>query len=86
MGNINNRDLWAVILAGGSGRRLWPLSRTSFPKQFIDLHDSGSLLASSIERASGLNNLKQILDALSISDGTNAPSGCTVLQCMPVQP
>jgi len=61
MGNINNRDLWAVILAGGSGRRLWPLSRTSFPKQFIDLHDSGSLLASSIERASGLNNLKQIL-------------------------
>ena len=61
MVNTTKKDLWAVILAGGSGRRLWPLSRTSFPKQFIDLYDSDSLLASSIKRASGLKNLKQIL-------------------------
>ena len=61
MVNTTKKDLWAVILAGGSGRRLWPLSRTSFPKQFIDLYDSRSLLASSIKRASGLKNLKQIL-------------------------
>jgi len=26
-----------VILSGGSGKRLWPLSRTLFPKQFINL-------------------------------------------------
>jgi len=31
-----------VILCGGSGTRLWPLSRTGFPKQFLCLtgHDS----------------------------------------------
>ena len=28
-----------VILAGGSGSRLWPLSRESFPKQFLQLSD-----------------------------------------------
>lgn len=28
---------WAVVLAGGRGRRFWPLSRNHLPKQFIDL-------------------------------------------------
>jgi len=28
-----------IILAGGSGSRLWPLSRKSFPKQFLNLLD-----------------------------------------------
>jgi mannose-1-phosphate guanylyltransferase len=28
-------NILPVILCGGSGRRLWPLSRTSFPKQFL---------------------------------------------------
>ena len=30
-----------IILAGGTGSRLWPLSRKSFPKQFINLLDEG---------------------------------------------
>ena len=33
-----------VILCGGSGTRLWPLSRKSFPKQFVPLIDGKSLL------------------------------------------
>jgi mannose-1-phosphate guanylyltransferase/mannose-6-phosphate isomerase len=33
-----------IILAGGSGTRLWPLSRTNFPKQFLKLKNSGSSL------------------------------------------
>ncbi|MDD4708304.1 MAG: sugar phosphate nucleotidyltransferase, partial [Firmicutes bacterium] len=36
--------MYAVILAGGSGTRLWPLSRTQFPKQFIDFTDNGRSL------------------------------------------
>jgi len=33
-----------VIMAGGSGSRLWPLSRKNTPKQFLDLNNSGSTL------------------------------------------
>jgi len=33
-----------IILAGGSGTRLWPLSRNRYPKQFIKLHDQGTSL------------------------------------------
>jgi mannose-1-phosphate guanylyltransferase len=36
---LNNN--YCVILAGGKGRRLWPCSRESFPKQFIDFFGSG---------------------------------------------
>ena len=39
-----------VILCGGIGSRLWPESRTSYPKQFIDLFDGKSLLEITLER------------------------------------
>jgi mannose-1-phosphate guanylyltransferase/mannose-6-phosphate isomerase len=39
-----------VILAGGSGTRLWPLSREGHPKQMIELLGEGSLLAHSVMR------------------------------------
>jgi mannose-1-phosphate guanylyltransferase / mannose-6-phosphate isomerase len=39
-----------VILAGGSGTRLWPLSRKSFPKQFLKLQGNKSLLQLTAER------------------------------------
>jgi len=41
-----------VILSGGSGTRLWPLSRTSYPKQFLQLVSGGSLLQDTALRAS----------------------------------
>lgn len=41
-----------VILAGGTGSRLWPLSRELFPKQFHTLFGNGSLLQSTLLRAS----------------------------------
>lgn len=44
----------ALILAGGSGNRLWPLSRASFPKQFLRLFDKNTLIQSSVERLSDL--------------------------------
>jgi mannose-1-phosphate guanylyltransferase/mannose-6-phosphate isomerase len=39
-----------VILCGGSGTRLWPLSRESFPKQFVPLIEGQSLLSLTIHR------------------------------------
>ncbi len=39
-----------IILCGGSGTRLWPLSRKSFPKQFVPLIDGKSLLQLTLER------------------------------------
>ena len=39
-----------VILCGGSGSRLWPLSRTHYPKQFISLNDTFSLLQNAVSR------------------------------------
>ncbi len=43
-----------IIMAGGSGSRLWPLSREHFPKQFLALHDHQSMLQTTIERLGGL--------------------------------
>jgi len=42
-----------VILCGGSGERLWPLSRKSYPKQFLDLIGEGSLFQQAATRLGG---------------------------------
>lgn len=42
-----------VILAGGSGTRLWPLSRSLYPKQFLKLGSELSLLQNTVKRATG---------------------------------
>jgi mannose-1-phosphate guanylyltransferase/mannose-1-phosphate guanylyltransferase/mannose-6-phosphate isomerase len=44
-----------VILSGGSGTRLWPLSRALHPKQFIKLLDDASLFQGTLERLRGLS-------------------------------
>ena len=43
-----------VLLCGGSGTRLWPLSRQSFPKQFVPLLGNKSLLQLTVERMAAL--------------------------------
>jgi mannose-1-phosphate guanylyltransferase / mannose-6-phosphate isomerase len=42
-----------VILSGGSGTRLWPLSRSSFPKQFLPLVSSFSMFQETVRRVQG---------------------------------
>jgi len=48
-----NRVIHPVLLCGGSGTRLWPLSRRSHPKQFVKLLGEESLFQSSARRLSG---------------------------------
>ncbi len=45
---------YALILAGGSGTRFWPLSRNAKPKQLLDLFGQGTMLRQAIERLSGI--------------------------------
>lgn len=45
--------IYPVILCGGSGTRLWPLSRQSYPKQFARLTGAQSLFQASAQRCSG---------------------------------
>ena len=44
-----------MIIAGGSGTRLWPLSRASHPKQFLSLHGNDTMLQSTVKRLEGLD-------------------------------
>ncbi len=50
-----------VILAGGSGTRLWPLSRKNFPKQFLRLQGESSLLQQTLQRAITLPHAKTVV-------------------------
>ena len=45
----------AVIMAGGSGTRLWPLSRAAHPKQFLTLHGDDTMLQATFKRLDGLD-------------------------------
>ena len=47
--------LQPVILSGGSGTRLWPLSREHYPKQLLSLAGEQSLLQETVRRAEGLS-------------------------------
>lgn len=48
-----------VILSGGSGTRLWPLSRQSYPKQLLPLVDQqSSMLQQTVMRVQGLPELQ----------------------------
>ncbi|HAI7377646.1 TPA: mannose-1-phosphate guanylyltransferase/mannose-6-phosphate isomerase, partial [Escherichia coli] len=50
-----------IIMAGGSGTRLWPLSRSLYPKQFLSLINENSLLQETLKRLDGLNCLPPVI-------------------------
>ncbi|PQJ91719.1 mannose-1-phosphate guanylyltransferase/mannose-6-phosphate isomerase [Photobacterium phosphoreum] len=58
---MNEKKLIPVIMAGGSGSRLWPLSRTHYPKQFISLVNDDSMLQNTITRLDSLSKSEPII-------------------------
>ncbi len=51
---MSQLDVTPVILCGGSGTRLWPLSRSGFPKQFLVLSGKTSLFQQAVERVNNI--------------------------------
>ena len=67
MENLNENststlNLIPVILSGGSGSRLWPFSRASYPKQYLNLEETNNftLLQNTFLRLKGINNLIEL--------------------------
>ncbi|WP_426087931.1 mannose-1-phosphate guanylyltransferase/mannose-6-phosphate isomerase [Janthinobacterium sp. PSPC1-1] len=56
-----NIPLVPVILCGGSGTRLWPLSREGYPKQFLRLSGETSMLQQTLQRLTGIEALAPAL-------------------------
>lgn len=53
----------AIVLAGGGGTRLWPLSRDDFPKQFLSFGTGGSLLQKTVQRLMGAPFIDEVVVA-----------------------
>src|SRR5919204_221453 len=58
---MDNPHLYAVILAGGSGMRFWPLSRELFPKQLLRVLSDRTLLQQTVERVLPLIPVERVL-------------------------
>jgi len=54
-------NVYAVIMAGGSGTRFWPLSREMTPKQVLSIMGTGNLLRDTIDRLDGLIDREHLL-------------------------
>ncbi len=69
---MQNSNIFALILAGGSGSRLWPLSRELYPKQLLKLNNSEiTLLQSSFNRLRGLVKDENILSITNVKHLSN---------------
>ena len=59
---INNRVMITpIILSGGNGTRLWPMSRTSKPKQFISFINNDSMFTQTVKRFSDKNVFNDVI-------------------------
>lgn len=57
-----DKDIYVVVLAGGRGTRFWPISRSTRPKQFLDLLGTGkSLFELAVERALTLTVIENVI-------------------------
>ena len=61
-----NANLYGIILAGGSGSRLWPLSREMYPKQLLNIVGKNTLFQSTFLRLSKLIPDTNILSVTNI--------------------
>lgn len=58
---MTSRKIFPVILSGGSGTRLWPLSRASLPKQLLALHGERTMIQETVTRAGMAGNAAPLL-------------------------
>lgn len=63
--------MFGIILAGGSGSRLWPLSRELYPKQLLNLNSDKSLLQATFERLESCMDKKNILSITNTKHSSN---------------
>jgi mannose-1-phosphate guanylyltransferase len=83
-GSNKNLPVFAVVMAGGKGRRLWPLSREAFPKQFLTLQlGQGSLLQQAVRRAAEIVGGRQ--NVLVVSQAQHADLVAQQLPDLPQQ-
>ncbi len=61
MEQMEKKKKYAVILAGGGGTRLWPMSRSNLPKQFLKVNSDGTLLQETFKRLAGFIPYDNIL-------------------------
>lgn len=54
----SNSMLHSVILCGGSGTRLWPLSQDMYPKQFVDLGNGRTLFKDTVPKTAVLPEVR----------------------------
>lgn len=62
-----------VIMSGGVGSRLWPVSREAHPKPFMALPDGQNLIQKTFIRAAALNNVVEIMTVTRFC--TKSPNG-----------
>jgi len=73
-------DVYPVIMAGGSGTRFWPLSRSSRPKQFLALSTERPLIVETLARLEGLAPVK---NASVVCGAKHAPLVRAALKALP---
>lgn len=78
----NNDDLYVVILAGGTGTRLWPRSRARRPKQMLDIVSSQTMLQETVARIAPLVPPER---TFVITNGTYAPLVKEQIPALPAQ-
>ena len=54
MSNDDFKKISPVVLVGGSGERLWPISRFFYPKPFVDFDKQGSMFQKTVDRIQGM--------------------------------
>ncbi len=78
---VHNRGMYAVIMAGGGGTRLWPLSRAERPKPFLPLLDGGRCLLQA-----GVSRLAPLIDPADVYVVTDARHAGLVRELVPSVP
>ena len=77
-------NMYGLILAGGSGSRLWPLSRELYPKQLLNIQNTESLLQETFERIADFIPENNIISMTGIKHYSNVKYQLSKLSYNPI--